>query len=212
MPGTADQPEAIRAAFRVSRPAWEAWGRVCQRLGTTRTAQIHSLMAKDIKEHGTGEDIADFEAGVAESQQRQARRHIGRPPSPRLPAAEGGSPDAAGHRQVLERAMAQARERYPRVSPELRAAYANSVAYAVTGLSGGYGGPSVREHAAGQAARSYRAAAGRRMSFEEAAAEFGRADGLVFGPLTDTHRWYWRNMPCSGDDPADVAALGKPRR
>jgi len=49
---------------------------------------------------------------------------------------------------VLERAMAWASENHPNASSQKKAAFANSVAYAVTGASGGYGGPSVREHAA----------------------------------------------------------------
>lgn len=209
-PATPEKPEAIRAGFRVSRTSWQAWGRVCGRIGSNRTARILDRMAEDIYAHGDDEDIADFEAGLAESELRQARRHIGRPPSPRPPAGAGGNPDAYGYMQVLECAMARARERYPQASPELRAAYANSVAYAVTGLSGGYGGPSAREYAANQASRDYLAVTGRRMSFAEAAEEFARPDGLIFGPLTDAHHWHWRNLPCSGDDPADAAALDKP--
>lgn len=52
---------------------------------------------------------------------------------------------------VLKRAMAWANENRPNASPQHKAAFANSVAYAVTGWSGGYGGPSVREHAATRA-------------------------------------------------------------
>lgn len=52
------------------------------------------------------------------------------------------------YQEVLERAMTWARKNRPKASPERHAAFANSVAYAVTGASGGYGGPSVREHAA----------------------------------------------------------------
>jgi len=45
-----------------------------------------------------------------------------------------------------EAALAWASQHYPGASPQHRAAFANSVIYLTTGLSGGYGGPSLREH------------------------------------------------------------------
>lgn len=48
--------------------------------------------------------------------------------------------------EVLKQAMEYALTHYPSESAQRRAAFANSVAYLVTGWSGGYGGPSVREH------------------------------------------------------------------
>lgn len=192
--------EDFRAAFRVPREWWDAWGRVCERLGTNRTARIHELVARDIAEHGDDADQAAFAAGQDEATLRQARRHIGRPPRPR-PVGTGAA--AADYRTVLERAMTLARQTYPNVSPQLRAAFANSVAYAVTGKSGGYGGPSVREHVACQAMRPG-------MTFEAAAEELSRPDGLIFGPLTEQHRQVWDDEPHFDDDPADAESMNRP--
>ncbi len=46
----------------------------------------------------------------------------------------------------LEQAMAWANQNKPEASMHHKAAFANSVSYLVTGVSGGYGGPSLREH------------------------------------------------------------------
>jgi hypothetical protein len=43
-------------------------------------------------------------------------------------------------------AMQHAIAKYPHSSIQHRAAFANSVAYLVNGASGGFGGPSIREH------------------------------------------------------------------
>jgi hypothetical protein len=48
--------------------------------------------------------------------------------------------------QVLQEAMAWANANQAHASIQHKAAFANSVAYLVTGISGGYGGPSLREH------------------------------------------------------------------
>jgi hypothetical protein len=47
---------------------------------------------------------------------------------------------------ILQRAMQHAIAHHPGASLQHRAAFANSVAYLVTGASGGFGGPSIREH------------------------------------------------------------------
>ena len=46
----------------------------------------------------------------------------------------------------LKSAMSWAIENHPNSSLQHRSAFANSVMYLVTGFSGGYGGPSLREH------------------------------------------------------------------
>lgn len=46
----------------------------------------------------------------------------------------------------LEKAMQWARDHRPEASIAHKAAFANSVQYLVTGMSGGFGGPSLREH------------------------------------------------------------------
>ena len=48
--------------------------------------------------------------------------------------------------EVLKKATEYAQRHYPSESFQRRAAFSNSVAYLVTGWSGGYGGPSIREH------------------------------------------------------------------
>ena len=48
--------------------------------------------------------------------------------------------------QVLRKAINYAIAHHPDSSQQHRAAFANSVGYFVTGWSGGYGGPSIREH------------------------------------------------------------------
>jgi hypothetical protein len=109
------------------------------------------------------------------------------------------------HAEALERAKALIEERKPEASPQKKAAFANSVAYLVTGWSGGYGGPSVREHAA-----SYRflGMAGR-FSFDEAVRVLIADDGPIFGPISDLHRQLWLTEHCFDDDPADVEELSK---
>lgn len=47
---------------------------------------------------------------------------------------------------ILEKAFNLGKERHPNAPAEHHGAFANSVAYLVTGFSGGYGGPSMREH------------------------------------------------------------------
>jgi len=100
---------------------------------------------------------------------------------------------------ALDNALALAREKYPEASPQKHAAFANAVAFAVTGQCGGYGGPSVREHAAWRVCRE--------MSFEDAVQTLIVEDGVIFGPITDLHRHCWKFEPCHDDDPDDVRIL-----
>jgi hypothetical protein len=48
--------------------------------------------------------------------------------------------------ETLNLAMVWAQARYPDSSTQHKCAFANSVAYLVTGYSGGFGGTSLREH------------------------------------------------------------------
>ena len=48
--------------------------------------------------------------------------------------------------KTLERAIEWAQDNYPNSSQQQQSAFANSVVYLTTGWSGGYGGPSIREH------------------------------------------------------------------
>ncbi len=47
---------------------------------------------------------------------------------------------------ILARAYRLGQERHPDAPSQHHAAFANTVAYLMTGWSGGYGGPSMREH------------------------------------------------------------------
>ena len=109
--------------------------------------------------------------------------------------------------EVLERAMAWARENRPDASPHRHAAFANSVAYAVTGMSGGYGGPSMREHAASREVVNHGYNLDHHLDYEKAIEVLGREDGVIFGPLTDLHRACWECEHCFDDDPDDVRDL-----
>jgi hypothetical protein len=105
------------------------------------------------------------------------------------------------YNEVLERAMKIAKERQPEASPQKQAAFANAVAEAVTGWSSGYGGPSVREHAAGRACRHPK-------EFDVAVEILINNSGPIFGPLTDVHTQCWRDEFCFDDDPQDILILG----
>ena len=72
----------------------------------------------------------------------------------------------------LERALALGKERHPELSPQHHAAFANSVATILTSTSGGYGGPSLREHYATRQAAD---------TFEKAVAV---AEPICYGPMT----------------------------
>ena len=98
---------------------------------------------------------------------------------------------------TLSRALRVADEEHGDAHPYKRAAFANAVTYVLTGLAGGYGGPSVREHVACQCVP-------RLNSFKEACE---RVSPWVFGPLTDAHRVVWKSEYCFQDDPADVEEL-----
>ena len=102
-------------------------------------------------------------------------------------------------------AMAIIQEYKPESSPQRKAAFANCVAYLTTGVSGGYGGPSIREHAVGVLY------AGSSMLFREAVKLCMSDKGPIFGPLTDLHLdiWYEESDICFDDDPQDSAELEK---
>jgi len=121
----------------------------------------------------------------------------------RLKAVVEGVDTPRGPGVVLERAMRLVKERRPDASIQKKAAFANSVQYLVTGWSGGFGGPSVREHAASYL---YGGKAGR-YTFGEAADLLLRDDGQIFVPITDLHRSCCEDEYCFDDDPSDVEQL-----
>lgn len=103
--------------------------------------------------------------------------------------------------EVLERALKIAQERQPKASPQKHAAFANAVTEAVTGWSGGYGGPSVREHAAARVCQHP-------TEFDAAVEVLIADNGPIFGPLTNLHTQCWRDEHCFDDDPEDARILG----
>jgi len=66
--------------IRVPRPMWDAYGRVCARLGTDRTADLLDRMREQIAAHGDTADLADLAAAEKELLDRRARKG-GRPRS-----------------------------------------------------------------------------------------------------------------------------------
>jgi len=95
---------------------------------------------------------------------------------------------------VLERARALGEERHPDAPAEHHGAFANSVACLVTGWSGGYGRPSMREHYA------CRQGVGGEYSFEEAVAI---AEPICYGPLTPKIAMMAVEDPCFDDAPGE---------
>jgi hypothetical protein len=77
-----DEPAAGRTPttpIRVPRRMWAAYGRVCGRLGKDRTEDLLAHIRRQIKRHGTNDDLADLAAAEEELRLRRARRG-GRPP------------------------------------------------------------------------------------------------------------------------------------
>lgn len=64
--------------IRVPDPLWQAYGRVCERLGTDRTNDVLDHMKARVLEHGTDEDRADLDRAEKEVAERRARKG-GRP-------------------------------------------------------------------------------------------------------------------------------------
>ncbi len=114
-------------------------------------------------------------------------------------ALEGGEEE-----DVLEKAMKLVKEKYPNASPQKKAAFANTVQTLVTGLSGGYGGPSVRELAACEMYANLGM-----ISFQKATDLLLDKNGLIFGPIQEIHRaTYVRDKEiCFDDDPDDLLIL-----
>jgi len=65
--------------IRVPRPMWEAYDRICGRLGRDRTEDISDHIRSRIREHGDEQDLADLAAAEREIAERRSRKG-GRPP------------------------------------------------------------------------------------------------------------------------------------
>lgn len=73
-----DKDHTFITRFRIPRPMWDAYGRVTERLGDDRTADLLGHVRAVIREHGTEQDLADLEAAEQELTERRARKG-GRP-------------------------------------------------------------------------------------------------------------------------------------
>lgn len=102
---------------------------------------------------------------------------------------------------ILKEAYEYGERRHPGAPSAHHAAFANSVAYALTGASGGYGGPSMREHLAIRLITDgFGSGAGCR-TFEQVAELI---DECCYGPLTRQHAMMLRCCHCFGDPPGEV--------
>ena len=131
--------------------------------------------------------------------------------------------------KILDRAMEWAKQNRSDSSQAHKAAFANSVAYLVTGWSGGFGGPSVREHAVtravmlqgrGKEGPKFDSNFGVLQTYQpdpeffrpgkwtfESAVKF--AEPICFGLITELHRSCWKSEHCFDDDPQDIVELNK---
>ena len=105
---------------------------------------------------------------------------------------------------ILERALVLGKERHPDAPSQHHAAFANSVAYAVTRMSGGYGGPSMREH---WASRIVASSCGRQSCSFEQAVELLEENS--YGPLTTEHALMLELEYCFDDAPGEQEAAKK---
>lgn len=110
----------------------------------------------------------------------------------------------ADYSETLEKALAIGKERHPDAPSQHHAAFANSVAYAVFRASGGYGGPSMREHWASRVVAS--ATGGQPCSFEQA---IDLLDECCYGPLTVQHAYMLDCEYCFDDAPGEVEQARK---
>lgn len=101
---------------------------------------------------------------------------------------------------IAAQALRWADANYPEASVQHRTAFANGVAVLVTGESGGYGGPSIREHA-------ITAHKNDQILWDELAA-IALAAPIAFGPLDiELAQLIAATKQCRDDDPADLAKL-----
>lgn len=127
--------------------------------------------------------------------------------------------------QVLSKAKNWGQKKYPSAAMQRHAAFANSVCYLVTGLSGGYGGPSIREHAVSWSLISD----GSRITQTNLGNltvllpdgrlpmpghwDFNRAcqfaETIVYGQLPAIAKAIIEQEHCFDDDPEDLKLLGK---
>ena len=123
---------------------------------------------------------------------------------------------------ILEKALEWAKEHHSDAPIQQQAALANSVHYLCTGWSGGYGGPSVREHAVSHALAGVNVGVQTNIggltmlipdgTFPPAGKwDFGSAckfaEPICFGPITRLHFDCYRIEHCFDDSKEDLEAL-----
>ena len=106
--------------------------------------------------------------------------------------------EMALYSKYLEDALHYAQTKFTSAPIEHQRSFANSVAHALTGMTGGYGGPSMREHLA--ARKSSR--------FDRLTSTFKDACKLLeaccFGPITDEHAKIFVIEHCFHDTEEDT--------
>ena len=104
--------------------------------------------------------------------------------------------------EILKQAFELGKANHPDAPNQHHCAFANSVACFVTGASGGYGGPSVREHAAERMGSQVNRMG--EWTFEDAV-KF--CDSPCYGELTELHYALFREEHCFDDSQEDLEAL-----
>ncbi len=95
---------------------------------------------------------------------------------------------------ILEKAYEYGQMYHPDAPAEQHAAFANSVAYAVTRTSGGFGGPSMRQHLAARLTPE-------KLPFDEA---IKAVEDCCYGELTEEHARMIIEEHCFDDAPEDL--------
>lgn len=73
-----DKDHTFATRFRLPRRMWDAYGRVTERLGTDRSADLVDHVRTVVEQHGDERDLADLAAAEQELAERRARKG-GRP-------------------------------------------------------------------------------------------------------------------------------------
>lgn len=121
-------------------------------------------------------------------------------------------------KQTLQQAYNWGVQKHPGSNPYRHCSFANSVSYLVTGMDGGYGGPSIREHAvhwslSGNSDHSGAVPiADDRLPLNgtwtlEKACEF--AAPIVYGDLPAIASQIHQSESCFDDDPEDLVEIKK---
>lgn len=124
---------------------------------------------------------------------------------------------------ILKKALEWAKEHHPDAPIEHQCAFANAVLEKVTGMSGGYAGPSAREMACSYAnGRTLGIEGGLTLLFPDGSIpmpgewSFEQAcsfcEPLCFGAITNLHFNCWRTMPTFNNTVEDLQALSSFRQ